>query len=255
MLRPGLCAGLFVVYCFVCRAVGGDAAVPGVRGLRAGLRAGSRDVILTKLRCLLCLDPFVHRVDAFREIRKTHFDPYVGCDRVGLFVRTPEIFGRIGDRQLRSRELKTPYLAEVVGLAGGLLADYDRIGQVLEIHRIQDGRGECASPDDDIGFYAGMLFQEPGQPFDECRPLCRIPSAVVPHVENDLPDGVALQYAERLLAELRKRRQRRGFLAALELRLAFTPPAGVVEAIVYFFLGEIAILAGAGLNKCNVLIY
>lgn len=86
-----------------------------------------------------------------------------------------------------------------------------------------------------------MLFQEPGQPFDECRPLCRIPSAVVPHVENDLPDGVALQYAERLLAELRERRQRRGFLAALELRLAFTPPAGVVEDIVYFFLGEIAI--------------
>ena len=129
----------------------------------------------------------------------------------------------------------------MVGFAGGLFADYDRIGQVLEIHRIQDGRGECASPDDDIGFYAGVLFQEPGQPFDECRPLCRVPSAVVPHVENDLPDGVALQYAERLLAEFRERRQRRGFLAALELRLAFTPPAGVVEDIVYFFLGEIAI--------------
>ena len=125
------------------------------------MRAGSRDGILTKLHCLLCLDPFVHRVDAFREIRKTHFDPYVGCDRVGLFVRTPEIFGRIGDCQLRSRELEIPYLAEVVGFAGGLFADYDRIGQVLEIHRIQDGRGECASPDDDIGFYAGVLFQEP----------------------------------------------------------------------------------------------
>lgn len=55
------------------------------------------------------------------------------------------------------------------------------------------------------------------------------------------PTGLPCNMPNAFLAELRERRQRRGFLAALELRLAFTPPAGVVEDIVYFFLGEIAI--------------
>ena len=47
------------------------------------IRYSSRKV--NRPRSLLCLDPFVHRVDAFREIRKTHFDPVLhGTARKGV---------------------------------------------------------------------------------------------------------------------------------------------------------------------------